>query len=145
MTCTDNKRWILDNNVHSLPYSHYRLSNMYRPERWDISLFTLDSEQSSHGKDVGNLTPSTNDIRGSLAFMRTHGWETCWTRRLGWRVGTGVFCANKAATKICAFYAILTLLYYYRYNLWFGIILTEQINIFLHYSRESMHFLNKWT
>ena len=28
MTCTDNKRWILDDNVHTLTFSHYRLKNM---------------------------------------------------------------------------------------------------------------------
>ena len=25
MTCTDNKRWILDDNVHPLAFGHYRL------------------------------------------------------------------------------------------------------------------------
>ena len=25
MTCTDNKRWILDNNIHTLAFGHYRL------------------------------------------------------------------------------------------------------------------------
>ena len=25
MTCTDNKRWILDDNVHTLAFGHYRL------------------------------------------------------------------------------------------------------------------------
>ena len=28
MTCTDNKRWILDDNVHTLTFGHYRLKNM---------------------------------------------------------------------------------------------------------------------
>ena len=28
MTCTDNKRWILDDNVHTLAFGHYRLENM---------------------------------------------------------------------------------------------------------------------
>ena len=28
MTCTDNKRWILDDNVHTLAFGHYRLKNM---------------------------------------------------------------------------------------------------------------------
>ena len=25
MTCTDNKRWICDDNVHTLAFGHYRL------------------------------------------------------------------------------------------------------------------------
>ena len=28
MTCTDNKRWILDDNVHTLAFGHYRLKDM---------------------------------------------------------------------------------------------------------------------
>ena len=28
MTCTDNKRWILDDNVHTLAFGHYRLKSM---------------------------------------------------------------------------------------------------------------------
>ena len=28
MTCTDNKRWILDDNVHTLAFGHYKLKNM---------------------------------------------------------------------------------------------------------------------
>ena len=28
MTCTDNKRWILDDNVHTLAFKPYRLKNM---------------------------------------------------------------------------------------------------------------------
>ena len=28
MTCTDNKRWILDDNVHTLAFGHYRLQSM---------------------------------------------------------------------------------------------------------------------
>ena len=28
MTCTDNKRWILDDNVHTLAFSYYRLKDM---------------------------------------------------------------------------------------------------------------------
>ena len=28
MTCTDNKRWILDGKVHTLAFSHYKLANM---------------------------------------------------------------------------------------------------------------------
>ena len=28
MTCTDSKRWILDDNVHTLACGHYRLKNM---------------------------------------------------------------------------------------------------------------------
>ena len=28
MTCTFNKRWILDDNVHTLTFGHYRLKNM---------------------------------------------------------------------------------------------------------------------
>ena len=28
MTCTDNKRWILDNNVHTLAVCHYKLAYM---------------------------------------------------------------------------------------------------------------------
>ena len=28
MTCTDNKRWILDDNVHTLAFRHYRLKSM---------------------------------------------------------------------------------------------------------------------
>ena len=28
MTCTDNKRWILDDNVHTLVFGHYRLKDM---------------------------------------------------------------------------------------------------------------------
>ena len=27
MTCTDNKGWILDGNVHTLAFGHYRLAN----------------------------------------------------------------------------------------------------------------------
>ena len=27
MTCKDNKRWILDDNVHTLAFGHYRLQN----------------------------------------------------------------------------------------------------------------------
>ena len=30
MTCTDNKRWILDDNVHTLAFGHYRLKDMKR-------------------------------------------------------------------------------------------------------------------
>ena len=30
MTCTDNKRWILDDNVHTLQFGHYRLKDMVR-------------------------------------------------------------------------------------------------------------------
>ena len=28
MTYTDNKHWILDDNVHTLAFGHYRLKNM---------------------------------------------------------------------------------------------------------------------
>ena len=28
MTCTDNKRWILDDNVHTLTFSYYQLKDM---------------------------------------------------------------------------------------------------------------------
>ena len=28
MTCTDNKRWILDDNVHTLAYGYYQLKDM---------------------------------------------------------------------------------------------------------------------
>ena len=28
MTCTDNKRWILDDNVHTPAFGHYRLKDM---------------------------------------------------------------------------------------------------------------------
>ena len=28
MTCTDNKRWILDDNVHTLVFGHYRLKDL---------------------------------------------------------------------------------------------------------------------
>ena len=28
MTCTDNKRWILEDNVHTLAFGHYRLKDM---------------------------------------------------------------------------------------------------------------------
>ena len=28
MTCTDNKRWILDDNVHTLAFRHYRLKDL---------------------------------------------------------------------------------------------------------------------
>ena len=28
MICTDNKRWILDDNVHTLTFGHYRLKDM---------------------------------------------------------------------------------------------------------------------
>ena len=28
MTCTDNKRWILDDNVHTLAFRHYQLKDM---------------------------------------------------------------------------------------------------------------------
>ena len=28
MTCTDNKRWILDDNVHTLAFGHYRLKDL---------------------------------------------------------------------------------------------------------------------
>ena len=30
MTCTDNKRWILDDNVHTLAFGHYQLSSVPR-------------------------------------------------------------------------------------------------------------------
>ena len=30
MTCTENKRWILDNNVHTLAFGHYRLADKLR-------------------------------------------------------------------------------------------------------------------
>ena len=32
MTCTDNKRWICDDNIHTLTFSHYRLGNKGRHE-----------------------------------------------------------------------------------------------------------------
>ena len=28
MTCTDNRRWILDDNVHTLAFGHYRLKDI---------------------------------------------------------------------------------------------------------------------
>ena len=28
MTCTDNRRWILDDNVHTPAFSHYKSANM---------------------------------------------------------------------------------------------------------------------
>ena len=28
MTCTDNKRWILDDNIHTLAFGHYLLKDM---------------------------------------------------------------------------------------------------------------------
>ena len=28
MTCTDNKRWICDDNIHTLVFSHYKLADM---------------------------------------------------------------------------------------------------------------------
>ena len=28
MTCTDNKRWILDDNIHTLAFGQYRLKNI---------------------------------------------------------------------------------------------------------------------
>ena len=40
MTCTDNKRWILDDNIHTLAFGHYRLKDMWR---WNEVLFTLDN------------------------------------------------------------------------------------------------------
>ena len=30
MTCTDNKRWILDDNMHTLAFRHYQLSSVQR-------------------------------------------------------------------------------------------------------------------
>ena len=30
MTCTDNNRWILEDNVHTLAFGHYRLKDIYR-------------------------------------------------------------------------------------------------------------------
>ena len=30
MTCTDNKRWILDDNANTLAFGHYRLKDMKR-------------------------------------------------------------------------------------------------------------------
>ena len=32
MTCTDNKRWICDENIHTLVFSHHRLRNKGRHE-----------------------------------------------------------------------------------------------------------------
>ena len=29
MTCTDNKRWILDDNVHTVAFGHYRLAVLF--------------------------------------------------------------------------------------------------------------------
>ena len=40
MTCTDNKRLILDDNEHTLAFGHYRLKDMERR----IAFFTLDSD-----------------------------------------------------------------------------------------------------
>ena len=39
MTCTDNKRWILDDNIHTLAFGHYRLKDMKRR-----IVFTLDTQ-----------------------------------------------------------------------------------------------------
>ena len=32
MTCTDNKRWICDDNVHTLAFGHYRLETSEHKE-----------------------------------------------------------------------------------------------------------------
>ena len=36
MTCTDNKRLILDDNVHTLAFEHYRLSSMHFDELFSL-------------------------------------------------------------------------------------------------------------
>ena len=36
MTCTDNKRWILDDNVHTLAFNHYRLKDMVRRSYYSL-------------------------------------------------------------------------------------------------------------
>ena len=36
MTCTDNKRWILDGNVHTLAFNHYRLKDMVRRSYYSL-------------------------------------------------------------------------------------------------------------
>ena len=36
MTCTDNKRWILDDNVHTLAFGHYRLKDMERNSYYSL-------------------------------------------------------------------------------------------------------------
>ena len=41
MTCTDNKRWILDYNVHTLTFGHIGLSRMSRRSCLDFRQFGL--------------------------------------------------------------------------------------------------------
>ena len=49
MTCTDNKRWILDDNVHTLAYGHIGLSRECKGVF--LLLWTVRSEQDSDGSD----------------------------------------------------------------------------------------------
>ena len=42
MTCTDNKRWILEDNVHTLAFEHYRLKDFKRRGRLNISFWTIN-------------------------------------------------------------------------------------------------------
>ena len=41
MTCTDNKRWICDDNIHTLAFGHYKLSEMYSLGVFVDPFFTL--------------------------------------------------------------------------------------------------------
>ena len=51
MTCTDNKRWILDDNVHTLAFGLINCRTC-KDEGLDISLWLGGSKQDSHGSDV---------------------------------------------------------------------------------------------
>ena len=44
MTCTDNKRWILDDNMHTLAFEHYSCKEM----KWRIVVPPGGNEVSSH-------------------------------------------------------------------------------------------------
>ena len=64
MTCTDNKRWILDDNMHTLAFGHYRLKDMWR---WNEVLFTLDNRAENFSAidvmvfEAAQLTMAEND------------------------------------------------------------------------------------
>ena len=44
MTCTDNKRWICDGNVHTLAFGYYRLADKERQANHN-SLWSKDIEK----------------------------------------------------------------------------------------------------
>ena len=67
MTCTDNKRWILDDNVHTLAFGHYRLKGMW----WRNEVFFTLVNKTIHLTDWGDFAAPAK--RSSVMVFEADG------------------------------------------------------------------------